>query len=178
MTEREQLEYRALRATIRERGTARVYIFVGGFAVWSALVVATAALAFSPLATLLPLLVLSAVFEAVYALHVGVERIGRYLHVVHEAAAAPVTARWEHAAAAFGHPKGAAAIDALFSIPFLTASVFNVAPALILEPTQPELIFIGGAHALFVVRLLVARETARRQRAIDEARFEELKKHN
>jgi len=173
MTEREQLEYSALRATIRERGTARVYVFAGGFAAWSALVVATAALAFSPLATLLPLLVLSAIFEAVFALHVGVERIGRYLHVFHESAAG--TTRWEHSVAAFGRPKGAATTDALFSIPFFLAAVFNVAPALIVEPTTPELIFIGGAHALFILRLLVARESARRQRAIDQARFEEIR---
>jgi len=173
MTEREQLEYSALRATIRERGTARVYVFAGGFAAWSALVVATAALAFSPLATLLPLLFLSAIFEAVYALHTGVERIGRFVHVFHEREPG-----WEHAAAAFGRPKGAAKVDALFSIPFVVAAVFNLAPAFIVEPTQQELIFIGGAHALFVLRLLVARETARRQRAIDQARFEQLKTDN
>ena len=172
MTEREQLEYSALRATIRERGTARFYVFAGGFATWSALVVATAALAFSPLATLLPLLVLAAIFEAVFALHIGVERIGRYLHVFHEETG---VTKWEHAAMAFGRPKGAATTDALFSIPFFLAAVVNVAPALIVEPTVPELIFIGGAHALFILRLLVARETARRQRAIDQARFEELR---
>jgi prolipoprotein diacylglyceryltransferase len=172
MTEREQLEYSALRATIRERGTARFYVFAGGFAAWGALVMATAALAFSPLATLLPLLVLAAIFEAVFALHIGVERIGRYLHVFHEETG---VTKWEHAAMAFGRPKGAATTDALFSIPFFLAAVFNVAPALIVEPTTVELIFIGGAHALFVLRLLVARETARRQRAIDQARFEQLK---
>src|SRR5438067_11753709 len=138
MTEREQVEYSALRATVRERGTARVYVFAGGFAVWSALLVATAALAFSPLATLLPLLVLSATFEAVFALHAGVERIGRYLQVFHEADGGP---RWEHMAAAFGRPKGAATTDPLFSIPFFLAAVFNASPALIVEPTVPELIF-------------------------------------
>jgi hypothetical protein len=177
MTDDGQREYNALRSTIRERGTARVYVFAGGFAVWSALAVATAALAFSPLATLVPLLFLSAIFEAVFALHVGVERIGRYLHVFHEAAtaAAPATAHWEHAAAAFGRPKGAPATDPIFSMLFLLAALFNVAPALVVEPTRQELIFVGGAHALFVVRVLVARETARRQRSIDQARFEQLK---
>jgi hypothetical protein len=173
MTEREQVEYRALRATIRERGTARVYIFAGGIAAWGALVVATAALASTPLATLLPLLVLAGVFEAVLALHVGVERVGRYIQVFHETGAAE--ARWEQTAMAFGRPAGAATADALFSIPFLLAALFNIAPALIVEPTRPELIFIGGAHALFVLRLLVARETARRQRAIDLERFQALK---
>src|SRR3981081_4833041 len=81
MTAREQVEYRALRATMREPGTARVYIFAGGLTAWGALAVTTAALASTPLATLLPLLVLTAIFEAVFALHVGVERIGRDLQV-------------------------------------------------------------------------------------------------
>jgi hypothetical protein len=174
MTVREQLEYGELRATIRERGTARVYIFAGGFAAWGALTVATAALASTPLATLLPLLVLAAVFEAVFSLHVGVERVGRYLCVFHEAGEGD--ARWEHTAMAFGRPPGAARIDALFSIPFGLAAVFNVSPALIVDPTRPELIFIGGAHALFVLRLLVAREAARRQRAVDLDRLQALKK--
>jgi hypothetical protein len=125
------------------------------------------------LATLLPLLVLAALFEAVFALHLGVERIGRYLQVFYETAGAE--ARWEHAAMAFGRPAGAAAADALFSIPFLLAALFNIAPALIFEPTRQELIFIAGAHALFVLRLIVAREAARKQRAIDLQRFQQLK---
>jgi hypothetical protein len=76
---------------------------------------------------------------------------------------------------AFGRPAGAAAADALFSIPFLLAALFNIAPALIFEPTRQELIFIAGAHALFVLRLIVAREAARKQRAIDLQRFQQLK---
>src|SRR6266704_1421157 len=111
MTAREQLEYSELRATIRERGTARVYVFAGGYAAWGALTVATAGLASTPLATLLPLIVLAAVFEAVFALHVGVERIGRYLQVFHETE--ETGARWEHAATAFGRPGRAAVADAL-----------------------------------------------------------------
>jgi hypothetical protein len=173
MTEREQVEYSALRATIRERGTARVYIFAGGVAAWGALAIATAAVAATPIATLLPLLVLACVFEAVFALHVGVERVGRYLQVFHEVDG---DAKWEHAAMAFGRPRGAAAADALFTLPFLIAALFNVGPALVVEPTRAELVFIGGAHALFIVRLAAAREAARRQRAIDLARFTELRR--
>src|SRR5947209_377037 len=84
MTPRDVEEYRALRDTIRERGTTRVWVFIAGLAVWAALVIATAALAALPVATLLPLLVLAAVFEAVLSLHIGVERIGRYLQVYFE----------------------------------------------------------------------------------------------
>jgi hypothetical protein len=174
MTAREQLEYSELRATIRERGTARVYVFAGGYAAWGALTLATAVLASTPLATLLPLIVLAAVFEAVFALHVGVERVGRYLQIFHETA--DTGAWWEHAAMAFGHPKSAASVDPLFAPLFLLAAVCNMAPSLIVQPTRSELIFVGGAHALFVVRLVVARDAARRQRAIDLARFDQLKR--
>src|ERR1700730_18215105 len=112
MTGREQAEYIALRATIRERGTARVFIFVAGLAAWTAAMIATAALASSPVATLLPLLLLASVFEAVFALHVGVERVGRYIQVFHEAEGDE--AKWEHTAMSFGLPQGAAKTDALF----------------------------------------------------------------
>jgi hypothetical protein len=196
MTGREQDEYRALRATIRERGTARVSLFVAGMTAWAAMTIATAALASTPLATLLPLLVLASVFEAIFALHVGVERIGRYIQVFHEEdlhaqpdppappaplpgppapPALPAPRGWEHAAMAFGRPAGATAIDALFTVPFLLATLFNIAPALLLDPVRTELIFVGGAHALFVLRLFVARHLARTQRAIDLQRFQELK---
>src|SRR5258706_8380613 len=79
MTSRELEEYRALRDTIRERGTARVWVFLAGMVAWGALTIATAALAALPVATFLPLLVLAAAFEGVFSLHVGVERIGRYI---------------------------------------------------------------------------------------------------
>jgi hypothetical protein len=171
MTGREDQEYSALRATIRQRGTARICIFVAGVAVWAGLVVATAALSSAPVATLLPLLVLAATFEAVFSLHVGVERIGRYLQVFHEAGGPG----WEHAAMAFGRPPGAAAPDPLFVVPFLIATIFNAAPAVIVQPAPVELVFVGGAHALFLLRIAIARASAARQRAIDLARFQQMK---
>jgi hypothetical protein len=190
MTGRELDEYRELRATIRQRGTARVWAFVVGIAMWAAATIATTALASTPIATLLPLLVLASIFEAVFALHVGVERIGRYIQVFHEPAGAggssgsDAVARldgdggpgWEHTAMAFGRPAGAPAIDALFSVPFLLAALFNIAPAMILNPLQSELIFVGGAHALFLLRVVVARVAAARQRKIDLERFQQLKR--
>ena len=189
MSGRELDEYRELRATIRERGTARVWIFVAGIAAWAAATIATAALASTPIATLLPLLVLASVFEAIFALHVGVERIGRYIQVFHEprgsggsgasdGIAEPDGAGWsgwEHTAMAFGRPAGAPAIDALFSVPCLLAALFNIAPAMILNPLRSELIFVGGAHALFVLRVVVARVAAAKQRKIDLERFQQLK---
>lgn len=176
-TPRDQEEYTALRATIRERGTARVWVFTAGIVAWGALTVVTAAVASTPVATLVPLLVLAAVFEAVYALHIGVERVGRYLQVFYEDEE-PGAPGWEHAAMAFGRPKGAATLDPLFTIPFALAAIFNVMPALIVQPIIQELVFVGGAHALFVLRLFVARDTAAKQRAIDLSRFTELKRRS
>jgi hypothetical protein len=168
MTFCEQEEYRALRATVRERGTARMCVFVAGFAVWAALTLATAVVTATPLAVLLPLLVLAATFEAVFALHVGVERVGRYLQVFYGD-------RWEQVAMQFGRPAGAVRIDALFFVPFLAAVFANLAPVLVANPIPAEWIFVGGAHALFVLRLVAARIAAGRQRAIDLERFRQLK---
>jgi len=173
VTPTDQDEYRALRATIGERGTARIFLFGGGFVAWAALTLATAALASTPVSTLLPLLALSALFEAIYALHVGVERIGRYIQVFHEGDGHH---GWEQAAMAFGRPAGAASVDALFTMPFVLAAVFNVAPAFLVRPTMEEIVFVTGAHALFLLRLLVARATAARQRAVDLERFAQLKR--
>jgi hypothetical protein len=171
-TAREQEEYTALRATIRSRGTARIYIFVAGMAAWAAIAIATAALASPPVATLVPLLVLASVFEAVFALQIGVERVGRYIQVFHEADGE--AAKWEHTAMTFGRPPGAATIDALFVVPFLLAGLFNIMPALIAQPTPSELVFVGGAHALFLLRLFVARHAAATQRTIDLERFRQM----
>jgi hypothetical protein len=168
MTPREIEEYSALRATIRERGTTRVWIFAIGLIAWAALAVATAALASPPVATLLPLLILAAAFEAVFALHVGVERVGRYLQVFYED-------QWEHATMGFGRPAGAVATDALFSVPFLIAALFNLGPAAVVTPVPVEWIFVGGAHALFALRVIVARLAAAKQRPIDLERFRQLK---
>ena len=123
MDPREREEYRALRATIRERGTARVWIFVAGIAAWAALTMAVATLTSPPVATLMPLLVLAAAFEGVFALHVGVERVGRYIHVFFEEEGRG----WEQTAMAFGRPRGSAATDAIFTVPFLLAALFNLA---------------------------------------------------
>ncbi len=142
-----------------------------GFVTWAASLFATAALSAPPVASIVPLLVLAAAFECVFAVHVGVERIGRYLQVFYED-------QWEQTAMAFGRPSGAVGLDPLFSIPFALAAVVNVMPPLIViagGPTREELIFVGGAHALFLVRLVAARAAAGKQREVDLRRFQELK---
>jgi hypothetical protein len=179
MTPRELEEYRALRATIRERGTTRVWIFFAGLAVWGGLAVATTAVASPPIAILLPLLALAAAFEAVLSLHVGVERIGRYIQVFFEAgedaAGPPVDRKWEHVAMACGRASGGASTDPLFVLVFASATFLNLVPVLTADPVAVELAVVGGAHALFIVRLLVARRDSARQRDTDLDRFQQLR---
>jgi len=170
MTLAEQEEYRSLRATIRERGTARIWVFVGGIIAWAALITATAALAALPIATLLPLLVLVAVFEAVFSMHVGVERIGRYIQVFLEDQHG-----WEHTAMAYGPPLRGTRVDPLFSACFLLATLLNFVPVLLAEPAPIELWVVGAVHLFVMVRIVLARRSSARQREADLKRFLELK---
>jgi hypothetical protein len=174
MTPRELLEYRALRCTILERGTVRIWLFVAGLTGWAALVIATTALASLPVATLLPLLVLGGVFEAVFALHTGIERIGRYLQVFYEEV--PSERNWEHTAMAFGRAFPGGGTDPLFSPFFWIAAVFNFIPAILAGPLAVEWVVTGAAHVLFIARVAAARHHSARQRAIDLERFQQLKR--
>jgi hypothetical protein len=170
MTPRELEEFKALRATIRERGTARVWVFLAGLTAWAGLTVATAALAALPVASFLPLLVLAGTFEAVFSLHVGVERIGRYIQVFLEESPG-----WEQAAMGFGRPARAAVTDPLFTLHFILAAVLNYIPVLLVDPVRLELLVVGGGHLIVIARLLLAKSAAGRQRAVDTERFKALR---
>src|SRR4051812_38697653 len=170
MASHQQEEYRTLRLTISQRGTAKVWIMVAGTIAWAALTMATATLASLPVATFLPLLVLAVTFEAIFSLHVGVERIGRYLQVFHEDATG-----WEHTAMAFGRPLKGTGTDPLFVGHFLIAAVLNIVPAILAEPVQLEVTVVGSAHLLFVLRVVLAWRSAGRQRAADLKRFDEMR---
>jgi len=170
MTNRELEEYRTLRDTIRERGTARVWVFLAGLVAWGALTIATAALAALPVASFLPLLALAGAFEAVFSLHVGVERIGRYVQVFLEDEGG-----WEHALMEAGLPLRGARVDPLFTVHFLIATLLNFVPVLLAEPVPLEVSVVGSAHVIVAARILFARRAASRQRAADLARFLELK---
>lgn len=170
-----QEEYAALRATIRERGTRRVGLIAATVAGWAALAAAGAVWVTPPVVALLPLLVLSAGFEAAFALHVGVERIGRYLQVEYEQA--PGGPRWEHTAMAFGAspPPAAGRVDPLFAMVFAAATVINIALAwsVAVESRGAALdavsVLVGLGHVAFLTRILRARAYAARQRELDLA---------
>jgi len=169
-------EFAALRATIRERGTARVWLCWAGIVGWATLVVAETAIGMLPVVSLVPLLVLAATFEAVYALHTGVERIGRYVQVAFEEEARPdaPTLPWETAAMAFGRIFPSGGSDPLFVGLFLGATLLNLVPAALAGPMPIEIAVIGGVHLLFAVRVLRGRTRAAGQRGRDLERFRTL----
>lgn len=168
-------EYRSLRAVIRERGSLRVALFLVTVVAWALAAAAVAALLVQPLAALVPLLILAGGFEAVHALHVGAERIGRYLYVRYESDGGPA---WEKTIGAFGggqlpllgRPSGAH-----FSLVLSLAVAANFL-LLVLGGLPVELAALGVIHGLAIARFSAATYAAARQRARDEARFRELLK--
>lgn len=163
-------EYLALRQTIAARGTVRVVLLPVTVISWAV----TALLLFAtfnsqPVAVVFPLAMLGAGFEAIHALHAAVERIGRYLQVYYEGGAdAP---QWETAATAVGPALPGGGIDPLFTVVFFSATILNVIPALLPQPTPTELGVIGGLHLLFLIRVVRARIAAARQRAVELESF-------
>jgi hypothetical protein len=171
MTVREVEEYRELRATIRERGTARVWIAFLGVAIWAALSLLTVALIALPVATFIPLVALAAAFEAVLSLHIGAERVGRYVQVYFEDGGPG----WETRIMEFGRSFPAGGSDPLFCTLFWLAAVLNVLPALAVGPVAAEWVAVALAHAAFILRVGIARRRSRGQRAADLDRFRQLK---
>jgi hypothetical protein len=163
--ERSLSEYGALRATIRQRGSLRPCVFVAGLSAWALVTLATTLVTLPPVIAVIPLVVLAGTFEAVFGLHVAVERIGRYLQVFFDD-------DWERRAMAAGAPLAGTGADPLFAMTFALAALCNFIPVLLAGPVTAELVVIGGAHVLFGVRLAAARRAAGRQRAADLERFQ------
>ena len=173
MTPRELEEYRALRETIRERGTARVWIVLAGLTAWAALVIATTALAVLPDATFLPLLVLAATFEIVF-LAPHRRRAGRPLHpgVLRRRGRRRLGARGDGVRPRVSRQRARPALWLLFLARHRSStSSRRCSP----QPAPVEWMVVGAVHALLIVRIAVARRQAARQRAIDLERFERLK---
>ena len=170
-------EFRQLRATVRQRGSLRVVLFVVTMAVWSLVAGLVGTFVSLPLASLVPLLVLVAGFEAVHQLHIGVERIGRYLYVRYESNAPGHRLLWEGAVASFGagHRTATRPADGLFSLVFTIAVIANFLVGA-LGATMEEMIGVGAIHALAIARVWMARRAASTQRADDQTRFEAVLK--
>jgi hypothetical protein len=169
-----QSEFTVLRQTIAVRGTVRMALLpitvIGWTAVAAALLQGSS---FPGLLALVPLSVLIAGFEAIHALNVGVERIGRYLQVYYEGSAdAPM---WETTAMSVGPGLPGGGIDPLFTVVFTAASALNLVLALPELRTVTGFVVVFPVHAIFWVRVIRARGAAARQRAVDLETFRAVK---
>lgn len=172
-------EYRALRATIRERGSLRFLVTSITFSAWAAVLTTLCAVTVVPTYILVPLAVLAAGFELNLAIHVGVERVGRYLQLKYERDPQSA-AGWEHAVMKLQVPRGG--VDALFLVVFLSALALTFVVALWLEAagTGPdeigairiETLVVAVLHAIVAARWLQAARYARSQRARELPAFE------
>ena len=159
-------EYRSLRATVQRRGNIRVVMALTTWSVWAVLATLAWTTGRPPMAGLIPLIVLAGGFEVVLSLHAGVERIGRYIQVAFEAGVSTPPA-WEHVAMGMGNrwlsPGG---LDPLFSSVFLIAAATNALPALTSGSTA-EVVAAVVVHLGFAIRVILAKNFVRRQRAHD-----------
>ncbi len=175
-------EYRALRATIASRGTVRMLLLPLTATSWAILSAALLLFASLPMASLLSLAVLAAGCESIRALHVGVERIGRFVQVFYEepaAGAADVRPRWEVTAMAAPTesrstlPGGG--VDPLFSVFFACAAIVNITVAIVPGPTMAEGAAAGAMHLAFLARVAATRIAAGSQRAKDLEHYRALR---
>ena len=143
-------------------------IFIG----WAATAVATAAVITVAVSTLVPLLILVAGFESIFALYVNIERIGRYLQVFHEGEAPG----WETVAARLGSTFPGSAPDPLFARFFVLATSVNFLPAALGWENIPELVVLAVLHLLFINRVRLAKAFAAAQRDKDLERFLTLRR--
>ena len=166
-------EFTVLRQTIAVRGTVRIALLPVTVLAWAALT--TALVLFSELRidVLFPLAILVAGFEAIHALHVGAERIGRYLQVFYEGELDGP--HWETTAMAVGPALPGGGIDPLFTVVFTCATIVNLLPGLLPRPTPLELGIIAALHVAFLLRVVRARGAAARQRAVELESFRALK---
>jgi hypothetical protein len=172
MSESSHAEYEALRATIRERGTARLCTVLAGLVSWGALAIALIITELAGGITLVPFIVLAATFEINFFIHTGVERIGRYLQVFYEERSNLVG--WETTAMNYG-AKFPSGLDPLFSVIFAVAAALNFLSSLAVAERRPGWIALSlVAHGAFAYRIVAARRLSASQRALDLDRFRSL----
>ena len=169
-------EFRALRDTIGRRGTVRVVLLWAGLVAWAPVLAAVLIWLPFPVAAAIPLLLLVATFEAVRTLHLGVERIGRYLQVFHEPEpSGPGDPRWEHVAMALG-PRVPGAAGHPLGVPvFLMATLLNGLAVMTPGPQPVEWIAMLLLHLAFVAWMAMCDQRMRRQREQELAALKRIK---
>jgi hypothetical protein len=180
MSQLSDAEYGALRETIRSRGGARPLAFLLGFSVWAAVLAGVLIWLPAPMASVIPLLILLATFEVVRSLHLGVERIGRYLQVFYEesARAGPPagTPAWEHTAMMFGPTVPGAGVHPFFLALFLLADLVNVLAVVLPGPIMVEWTTLAVPHIAFAIWMIYCDRGMRKQRATELARYRAIRK--
>ena len=169
-------EYRALRATIRERGSLRVILALVSVGLWALLAATLQWTAARSLTWLLPLTVLGLGADIVGALHVGVERIGRYIQVEYEETD-PLDStgpHWEHVAMTPGASLPRGGLQPLFTGWFGCAALVNwlLAASSDALPVQALLLV---AHGAVLLRLWWYRHFAQTQRQRDLQHFTRIR---
>ena len=169
-----QSEFTVLRQTIAARGTVRMILLPVTVIGWTSVTAALLqGLTVPGLLALVPLSVLIAGFEAIHALNVGVERIGRYLQVYYEGRVdGPM---WETTAMSVGPGLPGGGIDPLFTVVFIAASALNLTLAAPELRTMTEIVTVVPMHAIFWIRVIRARGAAARQRAVDLETYRAVK---
>jgi hypothetical protein len=172
-------EFAALRETIRARGGARPVVFLAGLIGWAVVLVAMLAWLPAPIASVVPLLILLATFEVIRSLHLGVERIGRYIQVFFEerdgGSAVTTPPAWEHTAMAFGPTLPGAGVHPYFLPVFFMATTVNFLAVVFPGPVMVELATLAVPHVSFLIWLVYCDVGMRKQRASELARFRALK---
>ena len=166
-------EFTALRSTIASRGTVRMALVPIVVIAWASLAIIVVLFGDLPVAALPPLAILVAGFESINALHVGVERIGRFLQVFYEGT--PGAPEWETTTMAAAPRLRSSGVDPLFTVVFAAAAILNMTTALVPEPTPLETLVIGGFHAAFLVRIARARQMVASQRARDLRAYQDAR---
>ncbi|MEZ5285297.1 MAG: hypothetical protein R2712_10915 [Vicinamibacterales bacterium] len=180
MTDPAGEEFRSLRDAVAARGLWRSALALAGLGVWAVVLLATLVLLPYPVAAVIPLLILAGTFEVIRPLHVGAERIGRYIQVFHEegtaGAGAPVVPpAWERTAMALGAAVPGAAGHPLFAPVFAMATVVNSLAILLPGPVPIELALVAVPHAAFLIWIALADRAMRTQRTRELARFREMR---
>lgn len=150
-----------------------------GTVAWAALLTAVLVWLPYPLASVIPLLVLLATFEATRPLHFGSERLGRYLQVFYEEAG-PIrplaeVPSWERVAMVFGRGVPGAGGHPLFIPIFGLATLVNYLAVILPGPIAMELGSLAVPHVALLVWLVINDRAMRAQRAIELARFRAMR---
>jgi hypothetical protein len=164
-------EYETLRATIRHRGTMRIYVLLAGVVAWGGLTMALVITQAQGSAIVVPLLILATTFELNFFVHTGVERIGRYIQVFHEEASGSIG--WETTAMNYG-AKFPGGLDPLFVAAFSICGAVNLFSSLAIARRPGWIAFSLILHSLFAYRIVSTRKAAASQRALDLDRFRSL----